>query len=137
MLLYCILTYIAIASGDLQPSNLNYNSNGILNTQLPMGTGGLSIYVAIIDDFNGKTVFYLPDKVAVRIDEAVTNSQMNTIISGGSFFNSMKGTNLQSSAKQIIGLAATMNSMASTGSTTKASSSAVCVLIHSFFCIFI
>ena len=72
------------------------------------------IKVLIYDDFNGMTVYDIPDAINMTSDAAVTSNLLNQLTSGGTDSAVMKslttGT-LNECAKNVIALALTLNSL--------------------------
>ena len=64
---------------------LNYNTDGMLKTQLSLGPDydyyRMHLSVNIVDDFNGITTFTLPNPVNVTADTAATNNLISSLVS--------------------------------------------------------
>ena len=100
---------------------LGFNSNGILLTQLPLGSiydsYKLSIYVQILDNDNGIAYYTIPTQVTVDADVAATQSIFAAIT--GSNTNSPVLTSLysgssQASIQNILSLSSVLNTMSLT-----------------------
>lgn len=98
------------------PIALNFNSNGVLKTQLSLGPDydgyKMYIFVKIYDDFNGVTTFKIPKPINVTADAQVTANIMNQLINqdpSSSVFKTLTNGNLNDAAKSVISLASTLN----------------------------
>jgi hypothetical protein len=95
---------------------LNFNSDGVLNIQLPQGpdTDSYNIYlfVNVIDDSLGTTVYNLPNPVQVKPNENLANELLGDILSNdprSPFLSNLQSGNLNTIAKTIIGIASVFN----------------------------
>ena len=105
---------------------------GNVNLQLPPGpisnSFALNLYVNIIDNDGGITVYDIPTPVYVYPDTTLIE-EMNEILnlnSNSTLYSKLLGGNIQSCAQHIVSYAITINSYAAsflTGSATTPSSS--------------
>jgi hypothetical protein len=98
------------------PIALNFNSNGVLKTQLSLGPDydGYKMYISvkIYDDFNGVTTFNISKPLNVTSDAQITANIMNQLINkdpSSSVFKTLNNANLNDAAKSVISLASTLN----------------------------
>jgi hypothetical protein len=132
-----ILTYLkklkAKYSGNPNPIALNYNSNGVITLQLPQGpdTDSFFIYlfVNVIDDTDGTTVYFFPTPVTVKPNDALASSLANSIASNDAnspLVLELNSGNLNLVSKNVIALATVFNMQSSSnnaGSNATSSSS--------------
>ena len=102
--------------GNLNPIALNYNSNGNLNIQLPQGPAydsyKLYLFVNIIDDTYGVTVYNLTQPVIVMPNNNLTNSLAASIATNdpnSTFLLDLNSGNLNIVAKNVIALTSDFN----------------------------
>ena len=92
------------ASEDSQIS-LGVDSNGQLSTQLPQGLYSdlysLNLIVYIIDDFNGKTVYHIPQSVTVLPNDQQTQSYVEAFLNNN--FTSKFLLDLNSGCLDLVG----------------------------------
>jgi hypothetical protein len=108
--------FSATYKGNQNPIALNFNSNGVLSIQLPQGpdTDSYNIYlfVNVIDDSLGTTVYNLPNPVQVKPNENLANELLGDILSNdprSPFLSNLQSGNLNTIAKTIIGIASVFN----------------------------
>ena len=93
------------------PIQLSYNANASLTTILPLGPSynsyELMIFVQIIDDSNGITVYKLPYSVRVKPSVTAANKELQNLLNGKS--NLFFSNNLKDLSKNIISLAYMFN----------------------------
>jgi hypothetical protein len=109
---------------------LNYNQNGILDIQLPQGPTTDSyrqyIFVNIIDDSNGITVFTIETPVVVTPNDALVTQLLDSLSSSdmsSQFMLNLNSGNLNLITKNIIGLSSVLNAQQMTSTSTSANSS--------------
>ena len=126
---------LATYTGNDNPIALNYNSNGDLWIQLPQGpdSDGNKIYlfVNIIDDTYGVSVYNLPQPVIVTPNNNLADQLASTITSNdpnSPFLQDLNSGNVNLVAKNVIALTSVFNiqslsssSAASSNSTASAS----------------
>lgn len=95
---------------------MNYNSNGTLTVQLPLGpeydSYRIYIFVHIIDDGNGRTIYNITKPVKVYPNKNLTTSIMQDILDlepSSQFLQELNDKDLQKAAKNIIGLSNSLN----------------------------
>jgi hypothetical protein len=113
-----IYHFIAIFKGDDMNVGLGFNSNGILSTQLPLGSiydsYKLSIYVQIFDNDNGIAYYTIPTQVTVEADVAATQSVFAAITSSNTnspVLASLYSGSSQASIQNILSLSSVLNTM--------------------------
>ena len=115
--LICLFFFIkANYSGNQIPIALNYNSNGVISLQLPQGPDTDSyfvyLFVNVIDDTDGKTVYYLTTPVQVTPNNNLANSLANSIASNDAsnpVVLQLNSGNLNLVSKNVIALATVFN----------------------------
>lgn len=102
------------------PIAINYNPNGILRVQLPVGPDydsyKLKISIKIIDDLNGVTQTELPHHIRVYPNPSLTKtylSQLNNDESKEFFVKQLQTGNLQTCSFNLISLSSCLNSNSS------------------------
>lgn len=107
---------LANYTGNPNPIALNYNSNGKITLQLPQGpdTDSYFIYlfVNIIDDTDGTTVYLLPTPVTVKPNNQLANSLAESISSNDAsspMVIELNSGNLNLVSKNVISLATVFN----------------------------
>jgi hypothetical protein len=101
---------------NLNPLSIGFNSNGVFKFQLPQGPAcdsyKLSLFVNIIDNENGVTIFNLPIAVKVLSNSNVLNDLVKNVLiknTSSDFVNTIFNGNLQSSSQAISNLISTLN----------------------------
>ena len=115
--LICLFFFIkANYSGNQIPIALNYNSNGVISLQLPQGPDTDSyfvyLFVNVIDDTDGKTVYYLTTPVQVTPNNNLANSLANSIANNDAsnpVVLQLNSGNLNLVSKNVIALATVFN----------------------------
>jgi hypothetical protein len=108
--------YFAMFANDTNPIALNFNPDGILQTQLPQGpvfdSYNVSLFVQIIDDDDAIAVYNIPIPVTVRPQEAYISQIEDEIISGNGqsdFYNFLVSDDLQICSRSIISFTSMLN----------------------------
>ena len=106
------MTYI----GNPNPIALNYNSNGVLTVQLPQGPdldlNRIYIFVNVIDDTYGTTIFNISTPVTVSPDNQLATNLANSISTNDptcSTLVALNSGNLDLVTKNVIGLTTVFN----------------------------
>ncbi len=100
---------------------MNYNSNGTLTVQLPLGpeydSFNIYILVHVIDDTKGRTIYNITKPVRVYPNKNLTNTIMQNILDlepSSQFLQELNDKDIQKAAKNIIGLSNSLNIQFST-----------------------
>ena len=116
-------------SGNENPIALNYNSDGNLWIQLPQGPdydgNKLYLFVNIIDDTFGSTVFNIQQPVVVIPNNNLADQLAATITSNdpnSPFLQDINSGNVNLVAKNVIALTSVFNIQALSGSQTQTQS---------------
>ena len=116
-------------SGNENPIALNYNSDGNLWIQLPQGPdydgNKLYLFVNIIDDTYGSTVFNIQQPVVVTPNNNLADQLAATITSNdpnSPFLQDINSGNVNLVAKNVIALTSVFNIQALSGSQTQTQS---------------
>ena len=113
-------------SENSNPIALSYNSNGVIQLQLPQGSESnsykISLFVNIIDDTQGIAVYKLNDLVQVwpnyqytssNIYESITNNGQSSLV-----LTQLNSGNLDLVAKNAISMSSVLNSQSSLSNDT-------------------
>ena len=107
---------------------MNYNNQGALSIQLPQGPQSdsyrLYLFVNIIDDSLGVTVYNITTPVQVNPNQNLADNLLSDILTNSPtspFLNNLQSGNLNVVAKTIIGIASVFNIEAQQQDTTLSS----------------
>ena len=126
---YVYIKTKATYSGNPNPIALNYNSNGVITLQLPQGPATDSyfiyLFVNIIDDTQGTTVFQLSTPVTVKPNDQLANSLAESISSnqdaGSPLILELNSGNLNLVSKNVIALSTVFNIQSAASNSTSSS----------------
>ena len=132
------LYYKATFSGNKKPIALNYNSDGYLSIILPQGPDTdafkLSLFVNIIDDTNGITVYNILKPVVVLPNDNLVENLVDSIASNdenNQFIIEVNSGNLNLVSKNIIALTSIFNAQSSLS--TKADDTNLKAMLREYF----
>ncbi len=124
--------------GNEKPIALNYNSDGYLSIILPQGPDTdsfkLSLFVNIIDDTNGITVYNILKPVVVMPNDNLVENLVDSIASNdenNQFLIEVNSGNLNLVSKNIIALTASFNAQSSLS--TKAGDTNLKAMLREYF----
>jgi hypothetical protein len=107
---------LATYKGNLNPIALNYNSQGTLSIQLPQGpetdSYKIYLYVNVIDDSLGITVFNITNPIQVMPNQNLADNLLADFLSNdpsSPFLSNLQSGNLNTISKTIIGIATVFN----------------------------
>lgn len=123
--------YLATYNGNENPIALNYNSNGDLNIQLPQGPAydsyKLHLFVNIIDDSYGTTVYQIGQPISVMPNDNFVTNLASTIKSNdpnSQFLQDLNSGNVNLVAKNVLALTSVFNLESSSTAGAQANSTA-------------
>ena len=118
-------THQATYTGNPIPIALNYNANGKVSIQLPQGPASdayqIYLFVNVIDDTEGTTVYNLPTPVAVLPNNLLAASLADSISSNdptSQILMDLNSGNLNVVAKNVIALTSVFNIQSQSTTTT-------------------
>jgi hypothetical protein len=94
---------------------LLYNSQGWFKVQF--GAGNFTLFVRIVDDMGGVTIFNIPQRITVNMDKAVVANLVSSMLSkdaSNSIVTSLQGGSIQQTTQYAIALGNTLNNIATT-----------------------
>ncbi|CAF0988120.1 unnamed protein product, partial [Brachionus calyciflorus] len=108
--------YFVRNSKESSPIAINYNQNGTLITKLPQGlkenSYKLFVFVQVIDDSDGITIYEIPQIITVELMSGFLNDFSNQILNNpeqSNFLNDIKNGNLQDSSSSLISINSLIN----------------------------
>ena len=112
--------YFATYLGNNNPIGLSFDYNGSVTVQLPAGPAydnyELNLFVAVFDDLNGPTIFYLNETVIVNIDMPLIDGIVSSILTNdlsSAIVSVLSSGSIKDASNNIISLSSTLNVLAS------------------------